>query len=229
MKLIHLFEEEQKLSSIIDIVRRDCQPYLQALDKPLFRGILTNKSKSLTKIEDGFYKGDVRKDRKPKDSSLEFHNLLDQYFEEKSGIKFRSNSLFCSFKRSVTGGYGDAFLIFPIGDFSYAWSPIFEDPYDEIYNSYIEHWNLPDKPYEYAQRVAKDMKIDAAGNESLPVFKKVLGKFGDQLFNINKNINQAIGKDNEIMLHCNSYYAVDTSLMSDYRVRPFYIFDEAKK
>lgn len=38
----------------------------------------------------------VRKDRKPRDLDINTHNKVDEYFYEKFGIKFRSQSLFCT-------------------------------------------------------------------------------------------------------------------------------------
>jgi hypothetical protein len=64
----------------------------------------------------------IRTDRKPKDTPLEMHQLLDKQFQKRFGIKARSNSLFCYFRNINSylrdrSGYGVPYYIFPIGNF----------------------------------------------------------------------------------------------------------------
>lgn len=65
----------------------------------------------------------TRKDRKPRDSSIELHNEADEYFFKKFGIKFRSQSIFCTGDIQSAKKYGKVAKIKPIGDSQICWSP----------------------------------------------------------------------------------------------------------
>lgn len=66
----------------------------------------------------------TRKNRTPKHLSIEKHNEVDKYFDEKFGIKFRSQSVFCTGDIKTASEYGKVAIIEPIGEFEVCWSPI---------------------------------------------------------------------------------------------------------
>lgn len=101
-----------------------CQPFLtQSKGLPLYRGY-GGTLKSFA----GMRTVAVRKDRQPRDTSLYVHGLLDAYFQEKFGVKVRSEGLFCTGDRETAERYGKANYIFPIGEFKFVWGTHRGDP-----------------------------------------------------------------------------------------------------
>ena len=56
----------------------------------------------------------ARKNRKPKDTPEEIHNLFDEIFYKKFRIKLRSESIFTSSNQADIHIYGDVYFIFPV-------------------------------------------------------------------------------------------------------------------
>ena len=117
MKLIDLFEEElpDNFDGIVEIIKRDCKPFLESgLTRLMYRG-MRNKTKSFMKVP-------VRQDRKPKSTDRDIHNLADKWFDEKFGFKARSAAAFVTGDFNEALDYGALYAIFPIGDFKFVWS-----------------------------------------------------------------------------------------------------------
>lgn len=68
-----------------------------------------------------------RADRKPLDTNIGWHNLIDNYFLKKFGHKFRSNALFCTGDKRHAQDYGPAFLVIPHNPMKFLWSPQIDD------------------------------------------------------------------------------------------------------
>jgi hypothetical protein len=54
---------------------------------------------------------------------LDLHEKVDEYFFNQFGIKFRSQSVFCTGKIKSALKYGKVAVIEPIGRFEICWSP----------------------------------------------------------------------------------------------------------
>ena len=54
---------------------------------------------------------------------MELHNRVDEYFSNKFGIRFRSQSVFCTGDYASALNYGEVAAIEPIGNFEICWSP----------------------------------------------------------------------------------------------------------
>jgi hypothetical protein len=129
MKLIDLFEEElpNNFDGIVEIIERDCKPFLESGAKRLlFRG-MRNKTKTMLKVN-------VRQDRKPKSMGVEMHNLADKWFDEKFGFKARSAAVFVTGDSSEAHDYGSLYAIFPIGDFKFVWSKKSSDLFVHLFD-----------------------------------------------------------------------------------------------
>lgn len=70
---------------------------------------------------------DVRKDRKPKDTQLNRHAIFNQMIEEVGGTADRTNSAFVVGSPRIAREYGTVHVVFPVGDYTYTWSPRFND------------------------------------------------------------------------------------------------------
>lgn len=74
-----------------------------------------------------FGKMDIRKDRRPKDTSSRLHELLNNGFKSVFGTYVRSECMFCSGFIGSTRLYGDTYKVYPSDDFTVYWSPYIED------------------------------------------------------------------------------------------------------
>lgn len=183
MKLKQLFESESKA---LQLIKRDCGPWLKHVGKHLvYRGFVF-RPRTKTSIEDVFL-CQVRKDRRPKDSSKELHDLVNEYLFKHSGIHYRSEAVFVG-ALDMAQEYGSPFAIFPIGDFHYAWSKDIKDPWAE---------NEDDTTQEQRE-------------ENLAKLKKKL-ESRDDVYIYDKGIDEALRLNHEIMISCNSYYAIPIS------------------
>lgn len=129
MKLIDLFEEElpNNFDGIVEIIQRDCKPFLESgVTRLLFRG-MRNKTKTFMKIA-------VRQDRQPKSMDVDIHNLADKWFDEKFGFKARTTAVFVSGDSVEAKDYGKLYAIFPIGDFRFVWSQKSSDLFVSLFD-----------------------------------------------------------------------------------------------
>lgn len=88
--------------------------------------------KDLNVEDSSCYIGAVRPNRKPRDSSKVAHDGMNSIFIKAVGLPLRSASLFCTKNKGVAESYDRPFVIFPIGEVYFAWSPYISDPY-EVY------------------------------------------------------------------------------------------------
>lgn len=190
-------------------IQEKCQPYLQAVQsgshRVMYRGMKNVGNFYLYRTMQ------VRKDRQPTDSSQELHQLLDMAIESELGFKARSESLFVTNNHHVIADYGDPYVIFPIGDFKFAWSPYISDAYSELnyYPSFSEQTEfmtmfttfLYDEGLITENTIQKGKGWLASSTSEkyyaamTSFFKQYVGKIyrGD-------NLQAALGSQNEVML-----------------------------
>lgn len=232
------------IESVADIIKRDCQPFLSVYGgKMMYRGTYVSNSfgymKPVSDALDGImYIGAVRADREPRDSPKWLHDAMNKKFVSKVGLPLRSASLFVVGDIDQADNYGQPFMIFPIGDFHYAWSDKTADPTHEFYMNPIENSSLVDSTTsEYMKTVEKEffryLKKNypegyAASNEKFSDFlawaeeenenpwiefvKDFISK--NELWKYDEGLQKALSPkfhDHEIMLACDKYYAVNTS------------------
>lgn len=74
-----------------------------------------------------------RRDRRPKDSSMQFQEVADSWFVEKFGLPFRSGAVFLTSRiaTATAHAHGKAFervmRVVPLSPYSYCWSPEVSD------------------------------------------------------------------------------------------------------
>ncbi len=183
-----LFWTEKEWIKIVKTIQRDCKPFLeQANGGTLYRG--------LGHENEGMLKKKVRlANREPKDMPQDIHDKLNKYFLMKHGAKFR-NALFLSGSDMQAGEYGDLYKIFPIGRFEFLWSPKISDLYTEYEDYEGGFWH------------------DLTPKEERAHKKKQLKRFHDEVLTkgyTTDHLAKAIKSGNEIMLRCNSYYAINS-------------------
>ena len=177
------FDMSDDLVNITLSIKQNCKPYLREnyspiLDLPLYRGVKTNKA---------VFKRDVRlENRKPLDNREVVHQGLNDVFKERFGEEFR-NSLFATGDITEASNYGNVYYIFPIGEFSYLWSP---DVYD-IYGEWLEMELENARPIEFINNMRK------------------------KEWKHNTELLKAIRSGREIMIRCKSYYGVTDKISLD--------------
>lgn len=154
-------QNDGNIKEILEKIKKDCQPFLKDLKKasPLDDLLYSGRKKS-----ESAFKGTVRKNRNPKDTPLDVHNWLDNWFEENFGIKARSNSIITTGDSDVAKGYGNLYVIFPIGNYEIIWSPRINDLYTKLYYESDIAWGIittdVDESAPYMESFFKDIKSD---------------------------------------------------------------------
>lgn len=183
-----LSEEQQTIKELIET---KCGPYLEMSGRKgaLIRGMNPEIFASARTIRDDgvdvqYVERSVRKDRSPKDMIKGDHQLLDTWFDKKFGIKARTGALFV-FGGSQSGlrraeSYGKPYLIFPIGNFKFVWSP-------KVTDLYV---NIGGKNFSSKEEGENDLDAE-------------LSSYGYK----DTDFEQAAQARNEIMLDCDKYLA----------------------
>lgn len=118
-----LFEINNSIKDHIDLVKKNCKPWLKkagGFENLAFRGLKNP-------IDETFFKKSIRKNRNPRDSKKIVHSMWNKIIKNAGLTANRSNSAFVTGNIYDAGYYGDIYLFFPIGNFKYTWSPLFRD------------------------------------------------------------------------------------------------------
>lgn len=230
MKLTDLFEVQHAhdLSgsaqvSIKELVHELSPTFLSRTGKAglLYRGMRlqhsdgANKGILTAETEDGpaeYYILKSRADRKTANTDPALSRIVDKWFLEKFGHPFRSNVVFCTGEYHDAVGYGNATsAIFPIGKWSYVWSPIVNDLFVDLQENidYVspDELNAPSKFKEgkiRATHVGRIIKPETFNSSD--VFHWM-----DSKKYTNNNIDKAIQFGHEIMVDCDEYVAIPVS------------------
>lgn len=174
----------------IELLVKKCRPICEIYAKT--RGVLYRGIKKIHNEEQNvFMLKTRRKDRKPKNSSTEIHNLFNETFNEIFHWKPRTEGIFCSTDYQTATFYGYSYIVFPIGNFRYLYSENVRDTID-----------LPGQ-------VLKKMGHYNIKSWSDPTFIKELKKFIKENFT-DKNLETLLSKasDTEVVLDCDEYYGI---------------------
>lgn len=144
--------------------------------------------------EQGFiWERTVRHDRRPADTEPESHKLLDDWFNKEFGVRARSTTLFCvgdtKLGRADIKQYGDLYIILPIGEFKYIWSPKVQDLFAKI----------DDKDWT--------MDLQRPGEEQDPA--ENCNRFMNTLGYYDGDLHKVVSSKLEVMVACSKYYAIE--------------------
>lgn len=147
---MRLFEIEKSFDAekARNFIYENCEPFLSQISNPvdqvLWRGTFKDINYKVT---------DVRKDREPTNSTKIEQEFIDSSFDRLGITAKRSNSLFCTGYEYTTQTYGRPFAIFPIGEFSFSWSPnirdLFTDFHPHMYNFDYDKIRISDLSYDF--------------------------------------------------------------------------------
>lgn len=111
-------------------IREICSPWLEAINNNpnnvVYRGITSNHEYEL------LFLLEIRKDRKPLDSSQKYTKMYNAIIKAGGGIANRNNSMFVSGNPEVAEAYGTRYIVMPVGDFHYTWSDSYQDWHHDI-------------------------------------------------------------------------------------------------
>lgn len=191
------FEDKQVKGALRNLVKEISPSFLEKSgDRLLFRGIKHNYGLSIGMYlvggipEECFVKP-VRKDRIPRDMSAIVSKKLDDWFEKEFNFRARSEGLFTVGKSGLDGEFGTSCVVFPLGSFSYLWSPEIKDLWLYIQRNVYDHYDAKDWKHEVTD---EEGKFDA-------------DKFDAHMKALNyktTDLEEAIDSGNEIMLRCSS-------------------------
>lgn len=158
--------------------KNDCYPFLKLLKKNNYHFLYSGR-----KSNESVFKKKVRKNRIPKDTPTELHNLLDEEFKNKFGVKARSQSLFTHTEMIRTVAYGKTFYVFPVGK-----------NYDLIWNE-----NVVDLFSNFGEIISKRLKEKIPPSEKhyfIVMLSDLIDKFKRSDYLIyNENLNRFVLPD----------------------------------
>lgn len=120
-----------QLVQLAQLVRSQCKPFLDEAGGPMYRGI-KRKDYGTGDAHTLAIKSPHPEYRAPKDSPTWFNYLFNLSFENNTGVKdVRTKSVFITGLYHTARTYGEAHLVFPIGDIQYAFWPGIPDSYED--------------------------------------------------------------------------------------------------
>jgi len=151
MTIFQTFKDFLKIGSKEDLIKK-CGPFIEeSKGLPLYRGYGMKMSAALH----GQREVTVRKDRKPRDTSIEIHNIMNAYFFKKFGVNVRSEGLFAIGDIKRASSYGHPHYVLPVGKFKYVWAEWNGKP---VHDTLAATWAIKDamwlKPAADQERLA---------------------------------------------------------------------------
>ena len=185
MKLKRYLTESITKQEIIEILEKDCKPFISKMGKShlLLRGS-RHSNPDITKMT-------PRSDRHPMSTSPRIQEILDQLFENKFGWKPRSSSVFCTTVYNTAQFYGEPNSIWPIGNFKFLWSDTITDMFTRVSD------------------IGLFISITSDTTKLEKELKKAVNTYS------NKNLPKALNSNSEIMIGCKNYYMVSNEFRSD--------------
>ena len=185
---------QQELIPSLDLIKRECQPFLQQWgQQPLIRGVKRGAT--------NFIKKEVHlEDRVPKDTPRRLHTQFNKAFVNEFGLPFR-NAMFASGDHAIAKDYGLPYTVFPIGDFKFIWSKEVDDLYGQ--------WQRVEP-----HRQHDDPESDEYWEWRLSRAEKRFTEQSVKKYQTTE-LNKAISSRHEIMLWVDSYYGINVEIFED--------------
>lgn len=190
---------KEAVKGFVETLKKNCAQFIKDT-----KGIDLTMCRYVKNPVVGMHKFTPRVDRKPMDTPQWMHDYLDSLFLKKFGWKARSEGVFAvAVKNDKVGYFGSYYPMFPVGDYHYVWSPKVTDLYttisDEVNDFDVRDWrHLTEFPEE-------NKRFKAA-------IDKLMRTYKDN--NLKAYLNSQ-PPEREIMIKCEAYYLVETSLGTD--------------
>ena len=189
----------QKETKMAELIHANCKPFINQIKgskKFLYRGVKTQYQ--MIEVV-------PRKMRKPKDMDPDHSKILDSLFNKKFGWKPRSQGVFASGEIGRAMVYGYPHTVWPIGKFSYLWSPdlVQGDLYIQIKKLIEYEWKVADP----LVNLGKEEMVERL----TPKFRIIVNSYKQS------ELKKALMLDTEIMIGCKSYYLISDEFSSSLR------------
>ena len=208
--------DDRDLDTFIDTIKRECSEFLRynKVDinrgGALFRGIDGSD-------DTGNLMGPIepRRNRRPMSTPQNRHLLMDDWFKDKFGFRYRSNGLFCFPNWDDANSYSrKVFLIFPANGYELCAS-------NSILDLFTEFNDASEDPSDHALEWFQDeyYKDAPSKEEAIELFRQyerendkgfIKGILENGDYFETKQLDD-INKESEVMVQCSEYYAIRTN------------------
>jgi hypothetical protein len=211
---------------MIERIKTECAPFLKEIDFIVKPGIETASFITGVQVPRALWRGashdaalvklSGKRTRHPSDTAPEMHELLVRHLTNQFGLPYRAMGVFCSTTTEQAAGYGDLFMVFPIGEYEYIYAPSIRDAYHELDN------HLQDYPKMWKE-ILSSMGKKASQYERDEIQEPNWSKWYELVYDYlekttpytNVNLKQALNefseKGIEVVLKCDNYYALNVS------------------
>jgi len=224
-------------------IKRDCQPFIQANHQALKNNEYLYRGVKAASVDQKFIQGDVRTDRRPRDTSKIWHQILDEFFQSKFGWPYRSAGLFATTDMFTAIDYGKAYAIFPIGEYRLCYSPVISDMTIDLTGSMSINATISPKIAKILSGLQDHELQEVADQYNIPNLntpddlREIMLAFNrNQLSSEYDGFPNMLAEyilpkmkfketpfysdtiDSEVMVHCQSYYGVAYSRTQAYEL-----------
>jgi len=208
MKIQEIITESEDYTAedIAKMLRQDCAPFLSAINNDLYKYRMWRGANiPPTRIA----RFTTRKDRDPVDMPEVVSKAIDDYFQETTGIRWRSTSVFASGNGTAAAYYGNLFCLFPIGQFHYCWSPRVSDLFNHL-DRQLGNYKLR---YDHFAKYLHPDNEEKSKFAFKTLHDTIMPKFEYQ---VDTGLIDAIEMANaEIMITCDKYYLVGIDIINE--------------
>jgi hypothetical protein len=215
--------EQATFTFFITNILRDCKPFIRELDMNNPKFLYSGR-----KRDTDWFEQNVRNDRQPKDLAPDIHNDFDDEFMKQHGWRARSNSLFCSGLEAFSYEYGNTYMIFPKKQYKFLWSDEVGDLFMHLKN-YVRGADFSRNGnglYQYIFNVVEFEHTQKNDFSKDGITVEVSARYYEFISDLvetykSTDLKRAIDSHKEIMINCQSYYAVRYNRWFD-TVRDFF-------
>ena len=153
---------------------------------------------------DAVVKG-VRTKRRPLTTHDAIHQAADEFFDEKFGVKFRSQAIFAVGDEGIAEGYGDVYAVFPLDDVKICWSDLVSDM------TAFTHRELGLMNKEVDGKTVQVHAVSVLSDEEIAKRTKEILSGADYQVNpssLKRQYFSRLYKKYEVMISCDEYLAV---------------------
>lgn len=196
----------KKLNHWVSLIKKDSKKWCDELVERDFnylayRGVQKEYSNKLEVLS-------VRKGREPRDTPPHAHDLIDKFFKDTFGHKFRSDAIFAG-RLAQADNYSNSYMIFPIGEYHYLWN-------DEIFDMTTDLEAFVSRMLHAQGQSTSFMsrKFNVVNKIYEEYVDEYLGKQIRKDFHLDTGLCQALRGHSEIMIVCDEYYAIPVRVQS---------------
>jgi len=124
-----------------------------------------------------------RRDRRPRNSPLAFHEAADRWFESRFGVRYRSQGVFVTAHPEATLAYAASashvMRVIPLSSYKYCWSPAvldlifaatkYADGAPESVNAYLDSVNYQQSELDKAHASGHEVMLSCECYVAIPV------------------------------------------------------------